>query len=328
MTYAQHPHGRISGLRPAELRDLSPGRTLYLRDPRQTPVTVVGTDPETASVTLRVGDFEDRGALWTFALWEVEKFQSPPEGPVLSASEVASLGRNIPALNRQITIGCDPESLARTTAEIAQRVEESARELEAENLSLPQGSADILQREVLHDGLSRALVVLLDRRGLGELEACFSRDFASNPHASEMIKAHRLVLADLGLCPFEGAPLRDPAWLAPPWDSARRRDHIVTRLAFLRLVFSRAGLERLPLYRTVYAAGGITPPVNRGFVSATFRQSVALDLLEAGKAAGQAALYWQEVSAERVFMTFLETPELSARYAESEAVLIWGAGVF
>lgn len=323
MKYAQHPEGRNENLQPAEIKHLVPGAKLFMRDPRQTPVSVTGTKAETASFFVRVDAFEDAGALWSFALWEVEKFAVNDEAAVLSQGEVDALTSRVPALNCQIEMACDPAAAAETELRISKRQKDIAEVLEVEGVSLPAKSLSSHSPLPPDQRACAALETVLKARGLWEVEQAFVQAYASNPNAGEMVKAHRIVLAELGLCPYVGQPLREPALLEPPWDRAQRRDHILTRLAFMRAMFGLRGEDHLKLYRAVYAKDALSAPRNNGFVSTTFRREVAMALFEAGEGQAAAALYMQRVPVARVFMTCLETPGLSDRYQEAEAVLLF-----
>jgi hypothetical protein len=144
---------------------------------------------------------------------------------------------------------------------------------------------------------------------LAKMDAAFARQFASNPGSGEMVKGHCIVLAELGLVTYEGTVVRDPQLFAGAWNRARRAEHIVRRLALVRSIYR----EPVRLYRGIRGTPG--RPRNRGFISATFDVEVA-------KSQGEVLLE-QLVPVERLFMTWRETPQLSERFQESEAVLLF-----
>lgn len=84
-----------------------------------------------------------------------------------------------------------------------------------------------------------------------------------------------------------------------------------------------AGVDHVtPLQNCLFPCS-IEQPRNMGFVSSTFCADVASPLLVSGQKARVAAMYWQRVSADRPIMSEVETPELSRRYREAEAVLLF-----
>ncbi|MBO6899275.1 MAG: hypothetical protein JJ868_18050 [Shimia sp.] len=168
----------------------------------------------------------------------------------------------------------------------------------------------------------KVLSTWLTQHDTQHIETDVSNQYVSNPHAGETIKAHRLALADLGLCAFEGNILRDPTELSGAKSMSHRKRHILVRLAFLRAAFHALGITHIPLYRVIYSDAPLTPPRPTGFVSATFSQSVALRFLKQGQAKRHAALYWQQVPVTRVFMTHLEAPQMRSLYNEHEALLL------
>lgn len=323
MKYAEHNGDDLGDLKSAQLANLVHGATLYLRDPRKTPVTVTDLRPLTASFTVRVADFEDKGSEWVLPLWDISKFQTAPGSATLTASEQSSLSSHINALNRRIRIDIKEETFAHSRSEIASIQREIDNWLCLNFTDLPTETELLLNRSLPCGAWSAALEQVMDSKGLLQMDRDFVAQFASNPHAGEIVKGHRIALAGLGLCPYEGHIVRDPRTFEGDWTKAKRSRHILTRLAFMRVVLSRFRLSALPLYRTIYSECTLSSPRNNGFVSATFSRDVALSLFEAGQKTRAAAMYWQKVPAERLFISYLETPNLGARYQEAEAVLLF-----
>ena len=49
------------------------------------------------------------------------------------------------------------------------------------------------------------------------MEERFATQWASNNESGEFIKGHRIVIAEVGLSPYEGKVVRDPALFDEPW---------------------------------------------------------------------------------------------------------------
>jgi hypothetical protein len=177
--------------------------------------------------------------------------------------------------------------------------------------------------EALPATLARIGTAPGDLGDLAAMDAAFVRQFASNPDSGEMVKGHRIVLAELGLVSYEGTVVRDPQLFAGAWSRERRAEHIVRRMALVQSFFRRRGEAQVCLYRGMALRGGLSAPRNRGFVSATFSFDVARSHLEAG---AMGVLYRQLVPIERLFMTVHETPQLGGPFAELEAVLLYDEG--
>jgi hypothetical protein len=158
---------------------------------------------------------------------------------------------------------------------------------------------------------------VLGARGLAEVDDRFADAFVTNPRSGELIKGHAIVLAELGLCRYEGRIVRDPA-IFEQWPKAVRAQHIIVRLALVRELLHRLGREEVVLY--------LQPRPTASFLSATFAREVAEEHF-AGGARTRSAVMWRQVTeVERLFMTFLETPALNRQFREAEAVLVGGPG--
>jgi hypothetical protein len=96
--------------------------------------------------------------------------------------------------------------------------------------------------------------------------------------------------------------------------------------AFARAAFAAAGLENFVLYRGMCIDGAIEPPRNETFVSASFDFEIARSCFGETDRHRTGVLLRQSVPLRRVFMTYLETPEMNLHYRESEAVLLHEAG--
>lgn len=289
-------------------------------DSRRTPVLVVDVLPETGHVVLEVGAFEDRGARWEVELERMHRFQfaigsARADGPRLVELEAA-----VERLDRPLEVLADPAAR-----------EETSRRLSDERLEATRRLGD---RRVRVDLASRrsdastwgALSSFLDERGLLEMEQAFTERYVSNPGAGELVKGHRIVLAELGLAPYVGKIVRDPGLFAGLWSRERRAEHILARLAFVPELYRAAGHETVTLWRGMSSEHELEPLPPQGFVSATFSQEVALSHFAGTERSVAAVLHRNVVPVERLFMTYVETEAMNRQFLEAEAVLIAGAG--
>lgn len=313
-------------LRGAELCDLVIGQLLWLRDPRQTPVEIIGLEMQTATLILRILDFEDAGQSWALPFWDIRKFVVEIEAPRLSPSDVALMEARVAVLNRRTEIPVVASERERSVRRIATFETELVDWLGRESIALPGVAPDSFEEGQTLPLLAGALQGWMEHCAVAGLEQAFVQDFVSNPHAGETVKAHRMVLAELGLCPYDGETLRNEQFLTGVGNSEQRAIHILARLAFVRVCFRNMGLVRLPLYRVIYAEKALEAPRNTGFVSTTFSRAVADRFFRAGKTKGHAAMLWHRVEVDRVFMTCLETSRLSQNYNEAEAIVIFDPG--
>lgn len=131
------------------------------------------------------------------------------------------------------------------------------------------------------------------------------------------------MLAELGLCPCRGRVVRHPRVFEGAGAKARRARHILLRLAVTHELY---GEEAVTLYRGAATDGPLPERVPASFISATFSRELATAHFEGGPATRTAVLWRQRVPTGRLFMTFLETREMNARFKEAEAVLVGEPG--
>jgi len=322
MDYAQHVETLPKTLLGARFAHLVIRQTLYLNDPRRTPVAIQSIDFSTASFSMRVSDFEDVGAKWILPFWDVSKFLVAPSAKILDADQQALIEDLSKRFDQPMTIAVNTAQTARTEAEIALAQEQITTWLCQNYPSLPKDSDAILTGKMSCAQWSAARQDVLKKRGVFDVDQVFATEYASNPNAGEVIKGHRIVLAEMGLLPYRGRIVRDAKTFAGSWSRPKRQKHIVTRMAFVRAMLSLLDLAYVPLFRTIYSDHELTEPRPSGFVSTTFCPDTAASLFRAGQKMQYAATYWQRVSADRLFVSFFETPELNRHFKEAEAVIL------
>ena len=212
---------------PAHFSKLHVGAALWMRDPRRTPVRVLSVAEGIASFTVEVCAFEDIGAQWTFPLWQADKFLCAQDTAALSAATIAALQTACDHFNQPLKVLADPANHAATLAKL-NTLTKQARDWLHNTGHHPTPDQPLDTLSAFQD--PTALTNWLTQHEVATLETNFATHYVSNPHAGETIKAHRLALADLGLCPFDGRILRDTAELSGPKSLAHRQRHILARL--------------------------------------------------------------------------------------------------
>jgi hypothetical protein len=301
---------------------LAPGNHGRMLDRRRTPVRVGAIRVETGTWICEVLAFEDRGARWSLPFEAVTRFQFARASARLDTATLRRVRGAIRRFDRDASRPPDENVRATTERRISEVRSEVASWLEAGSRFIAEhGTLDLGSR----DGsplLAADLEALMRSRGLWDLECGFADSFVSNPGAGEIVKVHTMALADLGLAGYHGTIVRDPASLEGTWRMERRREHIVTRIAFVREALTRIGVGPLVLYRAISAEGPLVARRPGTLVSATFSLDVAMSLLGPAADGVNARLDRQVVPLERVFMTYLETAALNRQFREAEAVLL------
>jgi hypothetical protein len=292
-----------------------------LLDARRTPITVTAVHPARGSFEVEIGAFEDAGARWEMPLEDVGRFQFARGCSIAADDFVGQLERARRQFDRELIVGCDAVARSRTLERV-----EHERERVRDRLSSvdPVDVAGCIRARSGEDRLFDLLDEVTAERGVADLEHRFATTFVSNPRSGEFIKGHAIVLAELGLCPYRGKVVRDPALFEGVGSKPRRAEHVITRLAFTQELWGR--VEPVTLYRGAAVEGALPEPARSSFVSATFSREVAEAHFEGGPTTRTAVLWRQQVPITRVFMTFLETREMNRRFNEAEAVLIGDPG--
>ena len=304
----------------AELSHLLAGNRGRLRDVRRTPFTVTGVMPAIGGFEVEIDAFEDRGARWQLPLTAVQRLQFPRDAGRAPEQAFATLREAVARFDRPLDVPVDAERRARTIERI-QSTREALREWLPARLPAID-LADHIRRREGSRVLAEMFRELLDQHGLTDLDEQFARSFVSNPHAGEIVKGHAIVLADLGLCPYSGTIIRDPATFAGSWTKSRRAEHIIVRTAGTQVLWQALGCRDATLYRGAASEAPFRPRPPASLVSATFSEDVARSHFAGGPTTHTAILCRQRLPISRLFMTFLETPAMNDRYHEAEAVLI------
>lgn len=316
-----------SEFEPGQHRHLVVGNHGRVLDPRRTPVKIVDLLMPLGMFVIQIEDFEDRSALWEVPFEEVDRYQFAKGEMRTSGSVLSEIGRSVERFDRPLRIASDPERRAATVTRLAGLCTEVSPWIDRHSRFVSEGR--VLPDPESREGdpvLCADLQAFMVERSLWEMEEAFARQFVSNPYSGELVKGHRIVLAELGMVSYEGKTTRDPELFGGDWSRERRADHILVRMAFVQSVFRRFGQDRLILYRGMSCPDRLRVPENLTFVSTTFSQAVAKSHYDSGDEDSTRVLYRQSVPIERLFMTYCETGQMNRNFAEAEAVLLYDEG--
>lgn len=311
------------GFEPVRLAHLVAGNRARLLDPRRTPVTIIALHKDIAAFSVEINSFEDKGAIWQLPLWDVRKFQIQKEASLLPHSVVSELQFLVEKYDQETEIQRDHKAGLSNQRKLMKLRKQADDWMNTHSDFFQQDREIDLTKSKAQPSLQSDLAAWLDQFGLREMDTKIASTFASNPASTELIKGHRMVLAEMGLCPFTGMVQRDPTLFFGAWSFERRAMHILARMAFVQTLFLRLGYAELPLFRSLYSNADIERPRNKGFVSTTFSGPVAQALFESGQTCEKAVMIWQKVPISRLFMTYLETEQLNQPYQEAEAILLY-----
>jgi hypothetical protein len=312
---------------PGELGWLVAGNDGRLLDARRTPVRVTAVDLQRGFFEIEITAFEDRGAGWLVPLEEVTRFQFSPQCVRASAPVITGMTDTIGRLNIALEITPDQETRRNGEQKIA------AERARARHWLTAHGAPDSLDPTPFIDsrrGCPEAYLWLAhyladaEPAGLADIDDQLASSYVSNPWSGDLIRAHLITIARLGLSSYRGKAIRDGASLSGKWAEKRRAAHIIIRAGFTQAIWERADRPGLMVYRGIglRAQEELKPQANP-LISATFSRAIAESHFDSERA-DTAALLRRRLPVERLYMTFLETPAMNKQYLEADAVLIGG----
>jgi hypothetical protein len=315
---------------PGELRWLVAGNRGRLLDARRTPVRVTGIDVAHGYFEAEILAFEDAGARWLVPLEEVTSYQFAPDGAQVPPGAAARMEAAIGRLNVTVDIPVDQRTRQRSQQRIAAERARADAWLTAHGapaqidpgafIASCRGSAEAI-------GWLAGYLAAAGPDGLPGLDDELAASYVSNPWSGDLVRAHLITIARLGLAPYRGKAVRDPASLAGRRAEHRRAEHIIHRAAFTQALWQRADRPGLMIYRGIGLPEGASLTARAtGLFSASFSRAVAESHFDAPRA-GAAALLRRRLPLDLLFMSFLETEAMNKHYLEADAVLFASGGL-
>lgn len=311
---------------PGQVEHLMEGNLGRLLDERRTPVALRSIDVDTGMFEVEVMAFEDAGARWQLPFEDVQRFQFARASMRAGEQTVRAYGRTIERFGRPLNVECPSQAAERSTARVDAEQARLRDQLDALGVPDRLDPAPWLGSRDGDPGLVEAAGAVLAQRGLDAIDGAFAARYVSNPWSGETIKGHAIVAAELGLFPFHGKVVRDPALFAGEWSKERRTEHIIVRLALTSEIWRRTGQAEVTVYRAAASETSLDLRPKSTFVSATFSLDVAKAHFAGGPATRAAFIHRQRVPIGRLFMSFAETAAMNRSYREAEAVLIGARG--
>ncbi len=309
------------------------GNECRLLDYRRTPLRVRELREAAGLVILEILDLEDKGNTWDIPIEDIAGFQFALDSRRADPEAVARYAAIADRLDRPAAVTCDEGAWYATVADLAEAEQAAVEWIRLRSTALHAGVRPDFSRPMGIEGLYADIEAYMSHHGLAHIEAIFAAHYVGKFHYSEFVKAHRITIAEMGLVPYEGKVLRDESALQGEFARARRREHVIRRMAFVRAIYRGLGISSLLLYGEVHSRGLVEPSRNKTFVSTTTNVQIAEDVAcfrepsnpnKDGYRVG--VLMSQNVLLNRVFMTYMETSQMNHPYRESEVVLLHDPG--
>jgi len=313
-----------SDFEPGELSHLVPGNTGRMLDLRRTPMRVADLRPEIGSWICEVTAFEDRGARWILPLESVAHHQFERGVPRATDAAVQTFEEQVRRFAAPLAIDPDAERAKATRASLERRRADAAGWLAERAPDLRRvADVDHAKRRAPIATVA-AFETFMKEKDLLDMDHALARVYVSNPGSGETVKGHLIVMAEMGIAPFRGTVLRDPATFEGEWRRARRVDHVLWRTAFVHAMLAALRMETLLLHRGVGTDAGITPDRAVVLESWSFHREVAEGVAGLAGESLHRAVDTREVPHRRAFMTYLETRAMNLQFLEAEAVVFAG----
>ncbi len=309
---------------PGELALIVPGNKGRLLDGRRTPGIIEEFDLSSAMFRWRITDFEDKGRIWIMPAEKITSFQLEKGSIKLTEEELQQIKKRVLELDIPLCIDNRKTKFRETAGEIKQSQDFAEAWLKKSSRFLAAGKKLDFARPVLINELAEDLLEYMLELELLNLEKRTAHDLVLNPFSGEWIKGMEIVLAEMGILPFQGKIPRTRDIFTGEGCKKLRKKYIIKRLAFLQAYFKLQGISEVVLYRGM-STEGHWQELERTFLSCTFSLDVArgFSVFERESRFKNSYLVKLTVPVEDIFMTCLETKEMCHQYQEAEALVLY-----
>lgn len=314
---------------PGDITFLVPGNSCRLLDVRRTPGVIEAYFEDSAMFRWRITDFEDKGKYWDLPAEEIVRFQFTRDSKRLDNRTVGDITSAVNRYQSTISIEAAASERDHTEKEIEAAEQEAVKWLGAHSTFF-RNKEGLNYKELLNlnsrhgpKSLAGDLASYMATSGLAEMESRTAEAFVLNPNSGEWIKGMAMVLAEMGLVPYQGKVPRTADIFAGPGAKENRRRYLANRLAFVRAYFYLLGLHEVVLYRGMSTERDLAVRP-RTFLSCTFSLKVARSMadFERDGKCRNSYLFKGTFSVKQLFMTYLETEAMNRQYQEAEALVL------
>lgn len=302
-----------------------PGNKGRVLDGRRTPGFIEKYDDESAMFIWRITDFEDKGKYWEIPAEEIEAYQFEKNSKKLTEDEVKKIRLKCKLFSEKLVIyGLKSES--KKTLELIEKEKDKARNWflnQSQFVGLGKSQLDI-QSKVGSKFLYNDLISYMDSCEVLDLERKTANQYLLNPYSGEWIKGLKIVMAEMGLIDFNEKKPRTNSIFKGIGCKDKRRQYIVSRLAFVQSYFELSGYKEVQLFRGMATEGTLFEK-SKTLISASFNPEVGRAFSSIDRNEQVTFSYFIKFTypIENLFMTFFETKAFNERYQEQEAIILY-----
>ncbi len=248
------------------------GRVL---DGRRTPGFIESYNAESAMFIWRITDFEDKDNYWEIPAEEIKNYQFEKKSAKLGINNIKIIEDKCKIFEQKLKITSNKNELNTALKLITDKklliknwlIEQS------EFVKFGHLKLDITAKtgnKFLFNDLKNYLTI----NNLYELEKKTAEQYSLNPYSGEWIKGLKIVLAEMGLLDFNDKMPRTADIFSGIGKKNKRKNYIITRMAFVQAYLELAELNEIQLFR-----GMVTEKDNyettKTIISASFNPNVA-----------------------------------------------------
>lgn len=307
------------------LYHIVPGNKGRVLDGRRTPGFIEKYDDESAMFIWRITDFEDKGECWEVLAEEILAYQFEKDSGRLTQAKMEEIESKCKLLSEKLII-YSSELEYKKTLKLIEEEKNKAKNWfvnKSQFVSLGESQLDIKSNSGLQF-LYNDLISYMDICGVLDLERKTANQYLLNPYSGEWIKGLRIVMAEMGLIDFNEKIPRTKDVFEGIESKEKRRQYIISRMAFVQAFFKLSGYEEVQLFRGMSTEGTLFEKP-RTLLSASFNPEVgkAFSNIDRNQQITFSYLIKFTYSIKNLFMTFFETKAFNERYQEQEAVILY-----
>lgn len=304
------------------------GNRCRLLDGRRTTGVIEKYFEESGIFRWRITKYEDEGKYWDLPAEDIIKFQFEKDSKKLRMTEVKQIQKKIEPFQKTIRIEAHKSDREKTEEEIQVTKKEIKEWLENKSLFFNDREKLKFSSNEGSMLLAKDLINYMKSVDFEEEEKRTAESMVLNPNSGEWIKGLSIVLAEMGLVPYEGKIPRTRDIFEGMGSKKNRARYIINRLAFIRAYFSLLNMHEVVLYRGMSSEHSWRD-ITRTFLSCTFSLEVAQAFSDFNPESKYKTSYLIKMpcAVNQLFMTYIETEAMNRQYKEAEALLLYDQSI-
>lgn len=272
----------------------------------------------------RITNYEDKCKYWDLPAEESKRFQFEKGSKKMSKEDLKWFEDSLKKYQKFLNIAGSIRERDETEEEINKTKDKAIQWLEKQSLFFKNTNKIDFSSCEGSTLLAQDLKNYMKSIGLYEEERKTAETMVLNPNSGEWIKGMNIVIAELGLVPYQDKVPRTNAIFEGIGNKKNRRRYIINRLAFIRAYFYLLNIFEVVLYKGM-SNENQWRVVPRTYLPCTFNLEVAEAFSDFRRNSKYKISYLVKMTipVEKIFMTYFETEEMNRQYKEAEALVLY-----